>query len=161
MTGTNSPLEHRKIRLPAEVYWRAGTSWLVTVSAADRASRPFVSEGLAGEVVSVLETSHRLRACRLLAYCLVPDHLHFVTTVEDGGDVLKLADGFKSFSTKVWRDAGGSGPLWQLSFHDRGLRSSDDIEVALRYVWGNPQRAGLISEGHAYVHRGGEFFEAT
>ena len=159
MADKRTSLQHRKIRLPMEAYRAPGSTWLVTISAFDRDARPFEADGLARETTSVLRTSHGLRSCRLLAYCLMPDHLHFVTTVEHGGDLVKLIDGFKSFSTKVRRDAGGSGPLWQVSFHDRGLRTSAEIEVGLRYVWDNPVRAGLISDGDAYAHRGGAFFE--
>ena len=160
MPKTDTSRRHRKIRLPAETYRRAGTTWLVTISAFDRDSRPFVPDAFAREVVAVLRTAHGLRACRLLAYCLMPDHLHFVTTVEDGGDLLKLVDGFKSYSTKVRRDAGGVGPLWQVSFHDRGLRTPEDVEVALRYVWDNPARVGLLAADEPYAHRGGELFDA-
>lgn len=151
---------HRKIRLPVEAYRTPGTTWLVTISAHDRDARPFASDSLASEIVAVLGTSHGLRSCRLLAYCLMPDHLPLVTTVEEGGDLVKLIDGFKSFSTKVRRDAGGSGPLWQLSFHDRGLRTPEEVEAGVRYVWDNPVRARLISDGDVNEHRGGELFEA-
>jgi len=160
MVETDNPRHHRKIRLPAGIYRRPGTTWLVTITAHDRAARPFASEPFASEVASVLVSAHGLRSCRLLAYCLMPDHLHFVTTVGDGGDLVKLVDGFKSYSTKVRRDAGGVGPLWQVSFHDRGLRTPEDVEVALRYVWDNPARVGLIAADEPYAHRGGELFDA-
>ena len=161
MTRTRSTTGHRAIRLPPEAYRRPGTTWLATISAHDRGARPFASEPLASAVTEALRVSHGLRSCRLLAYCLMPDHLHVVTTVDRGGDLIKLLDGFKSFTTKTWRDGGGAGPLWQASFHDRGLRTSEDVEAAVRYVWGNPVRAGLVSEGDEYAYRGGELFASA
>lgn len=147
---------HERIRLPLGAYQQPATTWLVTVAAHDRGTRPFLLDGLATSVVDALRPAHRLHRCRLLAYCLMPDHLHFVTEVEPTGDLVKLISAFKSFTTRLSWHYGGAGSLWQTSFHDRGLRAAEDIEEAVRYVWENPVRWGLAIDDEVYPYRGVE-----
>ena len=73
--------------------------------------------------------------------------------------MIKMANGFKSFSTRAWWGVGGTGPLWQRSFQNRGLRTAADIEAAALYVWENPIRTGLVDVDGQYPYLGGELFQ--
>lgn len=85
----------------------------------------------------------------LLAACLMPDHLHVVAKPAERSIVAWLGS-FKSYTTKVVRDAGGARFTWQPSFHDRVIRNPAELEATLRYVMENPMRAGLVAEGEQW-----------
>ena len=58
-------------------------------------------------------------------------------------------------ATRAWWRHGGTGPLWQRCFHDRGIRHPDDYERAAIYVLENPVCAGLVTDWPDFPHLGG------
>ena len=77
------------------------------------------------------------------AICLMPDHLHVIASPRERS-ILRWVQGFKSYSTRVLRDAGLVGPAWQPSFYDRLVRDDAEMTSVIRYVWRNPVEAGLV-----------------
>ena len=74
-------------------------------------------------------------------------------------DLVKMLGTFKSFTTKQSWKLGRSGPMWQDSFHDHGIRQIEDFDGMARYVFANPERAGLCDDDGDYPWRGGALFE--
>ena len=144
------------IRLDLAAYAESGTTWLVTCTTFARGARHLADPELSHAVVETVRHSLALNRCRVLAYCLMPDHVHAVSVVDFGGDLVRAMNSFKSYSTKLWWAHGGQGQLWQRSFRDRGLRTVSDIEAAIVYVQENPLQAGLIDDVAAYPWVGGE-----
>jgi len=144
-----------RYRLPLDAYAVPGSAWLITIGAWDRASRPFANPRVGGAVMAALVGRCSQLAQPLLAYCLMPDHLHVVTYVVDGS-LIDLVSDLKSQTTRAWWQTGGQGMLWQRSFHDHGLRTAGDMEAAVRYVVENPVRAGLFEDWTAYPFSGGD-----
>lgn len=64
--------------------------------------------------------------------------------------LLDIVRDVKSRSTRVWWRHKGNGPLWQRSFHDRGIRTMRDFENAATYVLINPVRADPVEEWKDY-----------
>lgn len=87
-------------------------------------------------------------------YCLVPNHLHGIVQVTTG-DLVSAVQAFKSLSAQFWIDWGGTGRIWQRSFHDHGLRTAKDYEDAVAYVFNNPVAAGLAERWEDYPLIGG------
>ncbi|MEO8541144.1 MAG: transposase [bacterium] len=102
---------------------------------------------------SVLEqrTSERVE---LLAACLMPDHLHLLAKPGEV-DLITWMQRWKSWSTRLAWNAGHRGPLWQPSTWDRSLRSDEDLFVVARYIFDNPESAGLIAPGNQWNWRWG------
>jgi REP element-mobilizing transposase RayT len=131
----------KRIRLPAAAY-RTGEPFLLTLCAASD-TEPFRVLAVARRVVTRLDAATATRTGFILAWCLMPDHLHAV--IAGAPDVVAWAGVFKAQTTKDVQSLGWTGPLWQRSFHDRGLRDDGaSIERAVRYVLDNPVRAGLV-----------------
>ncbi len=93
----------------------------------------------------------------LYAYCLMPDHLHFVCrpTVEgpmsDHGargilpeSTLDHIARFKSYTTTESWKCGLTGPLWQRSSYDMIVDEFGPIDEVCRYSLDNPVRKGLV-----------------
>ncbi len=79
----------------------------------------------------------------IVAYCFMPDHVHFLaeglTAASDTARCIRL---FRQRTGLLYRRTRGDR-LWQEGFFDRVLRSDDDTLGVVRYIVGNPVRAGL------------------
>ena len=145
----------RPHRLPLDAYEENGSIWHITVGAADRSSKPFANPKLSTAICTWLDDRIESRDARILLYCLMPDHLHIVYQVDEG-DVIKAASAMKSLTTRIWWNAGGAGKLWQPSFHDHGIRESDNIDEIVTYILNNPVRAELVGSWEEYPYIGGQ-----
>lgn len=79
----------------------------------------------------------------VLAYCLMPNHVHFVL-VPSHRDGLRsvLADAHRRYTRRVNFREGWRGHLWQDRFHSF-VMDEPHLRVAIPYVENNPVRAGL------------------
>jgi REP element-mobilizing transposase RayT len=78
------------------------------------------------------------------AYCLMPDHMHFVC-MNQGAD-----DGFQPYLAGFKRDVSrrahqAAFPVfaWQRSYWDNYPRNDEDVKVKIQYTLDNPVRKGL------------------
>ena len=143
----------KRLRLDLESYAVPGTVWHVSAPTLQR--RPiFRDSAFAQEVLRSLEFQCTRTGSDLLVYCLMPDHLHAVVTVGDT-DLITVLHGFKSYTTTLWRKRSGQPRLWQESFHDHGVRRSEQMDELVRYVVENPRNAGLVADWQDYPWIGG------
>jgi REP element-mobilizing transposase RayT len=81
---------------------------------------------------------------RLVAWCVMPNHVHVVCRLLPGQELAVVLRGWKSYSARrVNRILGRTGAFWQREYYDRLIRNWDEFEPAVRYVVSNPGRAGL------------------
>ena len=81
---------------------------------------------------------------RLLAWCIMPNHVHVVVRLFPGRELAKVVKAWKSFSAKAANHAlGRKGRFWQREYYDRLIRNQDEFDRAIRYVIENPAKAGL------------------
>ncbi len=74
----------------------------------------------------------------------MPDHLHWIAHLQ-ASSLEQLMQRVKSRSAKsVNSYLGTTGQVWQKGYHDRAIRSDEDIQQLARYVVANPLRAGLV-----------------
>lgn len=80
----------------------------------------------------------------LLAWCVMPNHVHAVVTPLAGYAPDVILHSWKSFSAhKANRLLGRSGPFWERESFDHLVRSIASLERFIRYVEQNPVAAGL------------------
>jgi ATP-dependent DNA helicase DinG len=80
----------------------------------------------------------------LLAWSVMPNHVHVVLKPKDGQKLEKILHAIKSFSAKranslLMRE----GEFWQSEYYDHLVRDDDDLFRQVEYVWNNSERAGL------------------
>ncbi|CDF85404.1 hypothetical protein PKB_4075 [Pseudomonas knackmussii B13] len=81
---------------------------------------------------------------RMLAWVLMPDHVHWLIHLGEGQQLASIINRLKSSSArKVNQQLNSGGTLWASAYHDRALRRDDDLRSAARYLVANPLRAGL------------------
>jgi putative transposase len=101
------------------------------------------------------------RAFAVLAYCVMPDHVHLVLEgVSADADLRESIRAWKSRTGYEWRRS-GNAKLWQTGFHDRVLREEDDTRAIVRYVLENPVRAGLVRSASDYKWLGSSSYSVA
>ena len=93
---------------------------------------------------------HQVAQPHLLAWVLMPDHLHCLVQLDDGS-LSNFMQKLKSLTALSFNKAGKrTGKIWQSGFHDHALRRDEDLKAAARYLVANPVRAGLVSSVRNY-----------
>ncbi len=97
--------------------------------------------------------------CKLIAYVLMPDHLHLIVNPQDGG-IREFTGKLKSVSARAITktacgikfkiDYEGSLQVWQESFKAIPLWSAWMIWQKINYIHANPVKAGLVSSAKDY-----------
>jgi REP element-mobilizing transposase RayT len=97
---------------------------------------------------------------RLLAWCIMPNHVHVVVRLLPGVDLAAVLKTWKQFSSKSANHVlGRGGRFWQREYYDRLIRNEQEFSRAIRYVMENPLNAGL--KNWPWVWCAGVEFRAT
>jgi REP element-mobilizing transposase RayT len=106
-------------------------------------SCPFAEPRIAGAMAAALRFREG-RHYRLLAWCVMPNHVHVVVRLFPGQELAKVVKAWKSFSAKAANQAlGRKGRFWQREYYDRLIRNGDELDRAIQYIVENPAKAGL------------------
>ena len=93
-----------------------------------------------------IEDERLLGDAKMLAWVLMPDHLHGVLQLGERDELGTVVSRLKSASARhVNRVLRRTGGIWTKAFHDHALRSEEDLQDLARYVVANPIRAGLVT----------------
>jgi len=80
----------------------------------------------------------------LLAWCVMPNHVHVVLKTRPGESLEKILHSWKSFTAhEINKRNGTSGTIWQKESYDHLIRDGDDLRNQVEYVLDNPVKAGL------------------
>ena len=101
----------------------------------------------------VLEEALARRPTRLLAYCLMPNHWHFVLWPERDGELTDFLRWLTHTHTQRWHahyHTAGTGHVYQGRFRAFPIQEDAHLLRVLRYVERNPLRAGLVRRAEAW-----------
>ncbi len=128
-----------------------GQAYLVTFVTRDR--RPLLADPVAAHAVARAIVDKRLwYRSRLLAWVLMPDHWHGLIELGEMETLSVCVQRLKANTSRVFLTSGEPRRVWAAGFHDRAMRSDDDLRVAARYVVANPLRAGLVDAVGKYPY---------
>jgi len=83
---------------------------------------------------------------RVLAYCLMPNHVHFVLWPHADGDMSRWMHWlFTSHVVRYNKVRGISGRVWQGRFKAFPIQQDRHLLTVIRYVERNPVRANLVA----------------
>ncbi|MCH7747433.1 MAG: transposase [Acidobacteria bacterium] len=118
--------------------------------------RYFARTATARQVLSQIRQAAGAWHLAVLAYCLMPDHLHLVVqgTRADANlqgfvSSFKQRSGFDHARTTDTR-------LWQAGYHDRVLRRDESVLTTIAYVLNNPVRARIVQRPEDYLWSGSD-----
>lgn len=74
-------------------------------------------------------------------YCIMPDHIHFIISINVYADgrtqfAPTISRVIKQFKGSITKQVGK--PIWQKSFYDHGIRNQQDYDEIWQYVENNP-----------------------
>jgi putative transposase len=106
---------------------------------------------------------HRGGKYHLMAWCIMPNHVHLllppmevsekaaenagVETADSGGPLATIMHSLKSYTAnEANKVLGRTGPFWQAESYDHWVRDEDELERVVDYIAYNPVKAGLVTE---------------
>jgi putative transposase len=144
----------RNSRLDPTLYASPGRPCFHTIRCTP-GQRPFARGIYARIAVECLLAQQQKSCCRLDVYCVMPDHIHAITTPEtEGTSSLEYLRRFKGWCSREMRLAGWPGEIWQKRSYDHLLRRDEDIPEVAAYILANPVRAGLCASPEDYPWSG-------
>jgi putative transposase len=118
-------------RLDQELDIGLGACWL---------QQPEISSLIEGALLHFDEGRYRL-----LAWCIMPNHVHVVIEILDRPSLSEIVGSWKSFTAKQANaKLGRSGSFWHADYFDRYMRNEDHLTRTIEYVEYNPVKAGLV-----------------
>ena len=151
-----TPIKRRrkKLRLNNFDYSDPNYVFFLTICARHLSS-PFSNTNLADQIVSSIHFVRRDKGVSIFCYCLMPDHLHIVTSPSAGsGNISEIMRAFKSFTTNIGWKNGIEGKLWQKSFYDHIIRKDEDLNAICQYILANPVRKRLVTNPEDWKYSG-------
>jgi len=79
----------------------------------------------------------------LLAWCIMPNHVHLVVRPKAGVELSQIMHSLKSWTAKeANRVLRRTGEFWQAEYYDHLIRDEQDLAHSVRYAFENPEKAG-------------------
>ena len=101
-------------------------------------------------LIDNLRTTRNLHDAEIIAFCILPEHMHIVLLVGAKG-LTAFMHSFKRSSSKDVRffleptNEIASFTGWQRSFHDERVRNEQQLQAAMHYVLNNAMNHGLAN----------------
>lgn len=84
---------------------------------------------------------------RLLAWCIMPNHVHVLVEAIEGHSLSRMVQAWKSFTAKsINKRLGRNGTLWMADYFDRYIRDDRHLAAVMAYIHNNPVKAGLVAD---------------
>jgi putative transposase len=129
--------------LPTEVAQRR----TAVDAALDRSTSGYVLTR--AEAAAVVENAIRHfddQRYRLLAWCVMPNHVHVILEQLQGWNLGQIVRSWKLFTTRRLNELHGTrGAIWASDYFDRYMRDEDHLQQTIGYVENNPIKAGFVS----------------
>jgi putative transposase len=139
----------KKIRLEKDNYLQIAYPCHITICSINR-TPIFELKDFAIHCMDLLEKQCDEYSMDIFAYCFMPDHLHFVSSVRGEKSIIDLVQAFKSISTKDSYQFGYEGKIYQSRFFDHFIRTYEGLQNEIGYILDNPVRKGLVKHYREY-----------
>jgi putative transposase len=136
----------RSIRLKDFDYAASYVAYHITIGSYEKRDI-FIEPTINQKIVDILKEMSSLYGYYLLAYCLMPDHLHILLQAgKNPRDLRDFVKGFKSYSTKA-----SKMKLWQRGFYEHILRKEEESANVAEYILNNPVRKEITNDKDEYL----------
>jgi len=102
--------------------------------------------------IDLIKESKTKYSMRIFAYCLMPNHFHIILMPIKGEELSKWMQWLMTSHVRRYhKHYGTSGHIWQGRFKSFIIREDSYLLTAIRYVEGNPVRAGLVGSAQDWL----------
>jgi putative transposase len=131
-----------------------GQKWSFVTMCCENRKPVFLNSDRADWIVEMLRSESTLHQFLVDAYCVMPDHLHFLVFGKTPTSNLRvLAKSFKQKTGYVYQQE-ARVKLWQRNYYDHVLRANEGSRHVAAYIWMNPVRKGLCKNFEEYPFSG-------
>ena len=89
----------------------------------------------------------------VMAYCLMSNHVHFLTKPGSDESLFKMMQGLTLCYTQyINRTYGRTGRLWESRYHSCIVEHERYLWAVARYIEQNPVRAGMVEKAEDYPY---------
>ena len=127
----------RRVHVPGAVYF---------VTATTRRRKAILVGDRAGAVLQAFERLRAQSRARVLAFVVMPDHVHSLLSPPPQSPIGGAMKFFKRVASNQLRRSGHVGRVWEARFYDRVIRDRAELIAAVEYIHANPVRAGLSEQ---------------
>jgi putative transposase len=88
---------------------------------------------------------------RLIAWCIMPNHVHVLIETWPGYPLDKVLHSWKSFTAlQANRLLDRTGEFWAREYYDRFIRDERHFAQTVAYIEQNPMKAGLVESAETW-----------
>jgi REP element-mobilizing transposase RayT len=99
----------------------------------------------AAEIVETALLHFDSERYRMLAWCVMPNHVHAMVHIPERGALANIVHAWKSFTAhEINRTLGRAGAVWRREYFDRYMRDDAHYFATIKYIERNPVAAGLV-----------------
>ncbi len=127
-----------------------GVAYHVTTAIGGR--EPVLLDPLSAQIVVDGLQFLREERAYVLAYAVLPDHVHVLLLPRQPYGLSQVMQTFKGHTAyEINRLMGRRGALWQKSFFDRAIRGTRQLAATVAYIEGNPVKEQLEQYAASYA----------
>jgi putative transposase len=116
------------------------------INRGNRKARVFHDPDDYAAFLGLIDRAERRVPMRILAYCLMPNHFHFVLRPFGDGDLSRWMHWLLTAHVRRYhRRYGTNGRIWQGRFKAFPIQQDEHLLTVMRYVERNPVRANLVA----------------
>ena len=115
--------------------------------------RVFLDPGDYERYLSFLSKYSEEKEASVLAYCLMPNHIHLLVRPSEAEALPKMMQGITLCYSKYFNGENGrTGRLWECRYHSTVVDGDSYLWTVSKYIENNPVRAGIVKRPEDYPY---------
>jgi putative transposase len=103
--------------------------------------------------LSFLSRYSEQKEISVLAYCLMPNHIHLLVKPSGEEALPKMMQGVTLCYTKYFNGENGrTGRLWECRYYSTVIDADSYLWTVIKYIENNPVRAGMVKRPEDYLY---------
>jgi putative transposase len=113
----------------------------------------FLDRGDYERYLSFLSKYSEEKEAAVLAYCLMPNHIHLLVRPSEVEALPKMMQGITLCYSKYFNGENGrTGRLWECRYHSTVVDGDSYLWTVSKYIENNPVRAGIVKRPEDYPY---------
>lgn len=134
-------------------YFEENGCYFVTTTTEGR-ERVFANQDHAFILWNVINNVRARQGFRLLAFVIMPEHLHLLLMPgPNGPPSLTMREIKKGSARLINKRQGREGKVWMNEYYEYTIRDEKDLLEKVNYIHNNPVKRGLVQEPENYPFR--------